>query len=887
MNDNTNKQAVVAAIWDNPARAFGCEFRQSGRYWENRRGGEYDEHGKIRLLLVGDGANIAVFYNGASRPEKCDVFTYLGDYVLNTGGFRETLERCAEIYGITLQYTAEEREVIQRQRLAAEVAPSLIEALRSNPDGVAGRYLTERRGLTIDDHFGELTEASIERAAEGLRLRGKTYTPADFEALGLTVERARYGYNLVLPYYRNGNVVGFLFRNTNANADYIKGPKYLFSEGLSRGGYCDRLTTGEPAVIVEGEIDAIRLAQAGIKNVVGMGAAQMTEGTARLLRSRNIEQVTYVPDLEYNEKGEQRTDLTQRAVDAFLSAKIDGEPVVKNLYMAELYADKDADLRLLKVDADSFGKEHGPDTLAEAVELAVPFWSWEIDRLLDWARAKEKTDGSVNIAAFQTKFDAIYSKCANTYERERIKQYVDSTDNREVFRAFGVTPQALNDRDEWNRGRDYNNRVKAAAADLAEAVEKGANPATVGAIVAKLADAQSTNTRDEWDKQLAETFADELDAIRNQPETLRTKWELGNIGKDPDGNLKYYKYEQVEFWPADISVFCAPTSHGKTMILFQSALDLVQATDKTYIFVSCEENKRQLVERALNVYIDIPNTPNGKTADGDFCFISGTRKRTIKAIIRGATPPTEYAPFFDKSEHFDKLAEQVRRRIDRYGREVRPRLKFVHTDATAESITANVLHTVDDLRASGVEVGAVFVDYMQLLTSDNKSFSRHDELKDVCKALKGCAARLEIPVVIAAQLNRDSIRDGIDAVTVVNIGEGADIERIAHDIYLVWQVDKTKRDNYFKYVYPKIEGTNKNNYNAEPVQVWDVDKIGDRSRRIFYRNELHPREHELKRGFIYVEQMKARDGKTEGWGLFPFDGERGYIGEMDKAKMAE
>ena len=43
----------------------------------------------------------------------------------------------------------------------------------------------------------------------------------------------------------------------------------------------------------------------------------------------------------------------------------------------------------------------------------------------------------------------------------------------------------------------------------------------------------------------------------------------------------------------------------------------------------------------------------------------------------------------------------------------------------------------------------------------------------------------------------------------------------------------------------------------------------------------------MKRGYLYVEQMKARDGKTDGWGLFPFDGERGYIGENDKQKMAE
>lgn len=885
MNDNTNKQAVVTAIWQNPARVFGLDFKQSGRYWESRTTNpEYDKRGKIRLLLVADGGNITVFYNGASRPEKCDVFTYLSDYVLHTGGFRETLERCAQVYGLTLKFTAEEREAIGRQQLAREVAPSLIEALRLNPNGKAGLYLTQRRGLSIDGHFGELSEQSIQRVRDALRLRNKTATAEDFEALGLTAERAAQGYNLVIPYVVNGSVVGLMYRNVRQQHD---GPKYLYSKGMTRGAYCDRLTIGEPAVFAEGPLDAIRLQQAGVPNVVAMGGASMTDATADLLKSRNIGQITYVPDLEYNEDGTQKTELIQRAVDRFLSAKVDGEPVVNNLYVAELYADDGADLRGLKVDADSFGQAQGPAALAEVVDLAAAWWEWETEQLLTWARGQETT----NISAFQSKFDAIYNRCANPYERERIKQYIDRKDTREAFRAFGVTPQALNDRDEWNRNKDYNNRVKAAAVELSEAVEKGANPATVAGIVDRLSEAQAGNTRDEWDAQVYETFDDELKAICEQPDTLKTKWVLGNIDRD----LHFRPYERIEFWPADITVFCAPTSHGKTMILFQSALDMVRRNpDKTFLYVSSEENKRQLVERALNVYIDVPATPDGLEHDADgkpmtgkYCFVKGTRKKTIKAVIKGDVPPIEYDAFMNSSAHYEAVARRVKQALTAYRDNVRPRLKFVHTDATVESITANLNRTVEELRAEGVEVGGVFVDYMQLLTSENKTFSRTDELKDVCKALKRCAARTELPVIIAAQLNRAALADGIDTVTVANIGEGADIERIAHDIYMLWQVDKTKMDVYFTNKWPKLPDGKHNDYSGTPERVWNPDKVGDRAKRIFYQDELNTRNYILKTGYIYVEQLKARDGRTGGWGLFPYDGERGFIGENDTEKMAE
>ena len=387
-----------------------------------------------------------------------------------------------------------------------------------------------------------------------------------------------------------------------------------------------------------------------------------------------------------------------------------------------------------------------------------------------------------------------------------------------------------------------------------------------------MSEAQGANTRAEWEAQLSETFADELEAIKEQPDTLRTIWEVGGIAK----NGGYYRTEYVEFYPADITVFCAPTSHGKTMILFQAALNAVRDTQKTYIYVSCEENKRQLTERALNVALDIPTTKDGTEDNGAPCFITGTRKRTIKAIIRRATPPPEYkADTLEGSRLFKLLTERVNREISSYAEQIRPRLKFVHTEGSAESITANILYFVEQYRAAGVEVGGVFVDYMQLLTTDARSFSRHDELKDICKALKDCAARTELPVIIAAQLNREVLKQavGIDNISVANIGEGADVERIAHDIFLLWQVDKTPLNQY----------TETNTRTGEPELK--PQKLGYRSKRLFSFEMGHPENAELKRGYLYVEQMKARDGKTEGWGLFPFDGERGYIGQIDTAKM--
>ena len=283
----------------------------------------------------------------------------------------------------------------------------------------------------------------------------------------------------------------------------------------------------------------------------------------------------------------------------------------------------------------------------------------------------------------------------------------------------------------------------------------------------------------------------------------------------------------------------------------------------------------------------IETTETGKTEAGAYCFIKGTRKKAIKSALRGSTPPDGYADFMGVSEHFEALKGQIKRGVEAYGRDIRPRLKFVHTEAAAESICNNIIYYVEQYRAAGVEVGAVFVDYMQLLTSDARNFSRHDELKDICKALHDCAGFVEIPIIIAAQLNREVLKPAtgngtpLDNITVANIGEGADIERIAHDIYLVWQTDKTPLQWYT--AAPKRSGEE-----TDAAPVLDVYKIagGIRSRRLF-THALRPEDIQLKAGYLYVEQLKARDGITGGWGLFPFDGERGTVGANDWGKMSE
>lgn len=861
---NENKILILEKIWSDPAPVMGGEWRQERKAWATKRG-------TVRLWRNPSGSITVHFNHGSGRGgDREEIFDYI-QRENNLSGFWETLQHCAKCYGVQLNFTEEERKKMRQGELIRLVVPSLVASLSEHPEGAAASYI-KGRGFAIDSHFGELTAGSVQRVKDMLQAQGVTVSAGELEALGVTAERAVAGYTLVLPYYRNGQPVGIKYRN-------IKEPlptgtdKYKNSAGMERGGYCDTLSSAKPAVIVEGELDAIALIQSGVENVVAMSAPEINDKTAHLLSQKGINTIIYVPDIEQSKDGtgRQRTDIIDKAVRTFQRSTSAGT----DLYIATLPSEG-----AVKMDVADYHKAHGGDELLRAINDNIThWWDYELALLEDEIKAREAAGETVREWEIKPRIMEIYNRCDPT-DRQRIRTNIKDV---ELFTKLGITPAALSDVDEWARQTDYTNRVKAAASDLSAAVERGANPVEVAEIVRRLSETQGRNTRNEWEEQLTPSFEEELKEIQEQPDTLRTKWELGVVAKNRRTLApEFHKYEQVEFYPADISVFCAPTSHGKTMILFQSALDLVRDTDRTFLYVSCEESKRQLLERAINVYLDIPTTEtgeeqmkayNGGEVGQNYCFIRGTRKRALKAFLRGGTYPTEYTP-----QHWERLSARIAEGVKRYGEQIHPRLKLIHTEGTAESIAENVAHYVEQYREQGVDVGGVFVDYMQLLTSDNSNAPRNIELKDICKALKECAARTELPIIIAAQLNRYSVSEGVDAITVSSIGEAADIERIAHDIYLVWQVDKTKRDTYIKNV-------EKGDTVVEKMR-WE--NFGTRSRRIFTQGDLlseHPAE--LKNGYLYVEQMKARDGRADGWGLFPFDGERGRIENNDLNKMLE
>jgi len=287
----------------------------------------------------------------------------------------------------------------------------------------------------------------------------------------------------------------------------------------------------------------------------------------------------------------------------------------------------------------------------------------------------------------------------------------------------------------------------------------------------------------------------------NKPESLNTGYTIGG--------------EPLLLPSGAISILSAPTSHGKTTFLLNLALNVTKGySDKEVYLFSYEEDADSILTNTLNAYLDED--------------ISGDNRRTIKSYF--ATGSTEYIQA--------KSVDNFKTAKDRFFKElIEPNRLNIHycnynSDTLIEAI--RYLH-------KNTNVGAVFIDYIQLLNLPKgkyKTYSRQEEIKEICMALKDVAVETGLPIILGAQYNR-AVTNQLH-LHPTKIGEAGDIERIANLIIGFW-------NNNFK-----STGTDGelNEINSKGLNVENT---------------------------LYTEILKQRGGKVGLSELLDYKGNRGVI----------
>jgi replicative DNA helicase len=226
--------------------------------------------------------------------------------------------------------------------------------------------------------------------------------------------------------------------------------------------------------------------------------------------------------------------------------------------------------------------------------------------------------------------------------------------------------------------------------------------------------------------------------LTNKPESLNSGYTIGG--------------EPLLLPSGAISIFTAPTSHGKTTFLINLALNVAQDyPDKEAYLFSYEEDSDSILINALNTYLDTP--------------LSGNNRTTLKNNFTGGNNKT----IEGKDKFFKELIDTRR-------------LNIHYSNYSSETLIEAIRYLYKHAKP-----GAIFIDYIQLLNLPEgkyKTYSRQEEIKQICIALKDIAVETGLPIILGAQFNREVVNQL--RLHATKIGEAGDIERIANLIVGFW-----------------------------------------------------------------------------------------------------
>lgn len=571
-------------------------------------------------------------------------------------------------------------------------------------------------------------------------------------------------HRLTIPYRSGGSVKGFKFRTVGDHK-----PKYLNSTELDRlGGFFNLsgVKGDKDVVIVEGELDSLSATVRGVDNVVATGGSSISSDQVKDAIRRGAKSFTLCFDTEPGKEEETAKRLTS-AIEVIL-----GEGV-NRVYIVTL-----PDLGGAKTDPDRLIKESGVEAFREALRGALPYYEYKLQETLNKYGKIEEERGlqPKDIDRLLDEVVETASQIPDATDRDRYKKLFTSL---EAIKGLGISEESLSITvDRLTSTRDKEAQAKEFKKLLSEATQlqdKGETDKALELLDSKVKEVKLKDKATEFSSLMIPIKEDELkERQANKPESLNSGYTIGG--------------EPLLLPSGAISIFTAPTSHGKTTFLINMALNVAQSNPdtETYLF-SYEEDGDSILINTLNTYLDEE--------------ISSNNRRTLKSYF--ATGSTEYIKsqsedFFTatKDEFFRELIDTRRLNIH---------YSSYNSDTLIEAI--RYLH-------KHAKPGAIFIDYIQLLNLPEgkyKTYSRQEEIKEICIALKDVAVETGLPIILGAQFNREVVNQL--RLHATKIGEAGDIERIANLIVGFW-------NNNFKPLATEGELNEINNKGVAPDTLY-------------------------------------------------------------------
>ena len=790
---------LYPALYERIDSAFpSMEFRRKGGDWHSSHylNGEQTSPYREDKTVVTKRYPTRALEQGGESISLIDLYLQTTGHAKETKGAElvEALRSLAGLCGLALpdndteEYKAYKEQQEQRERTLKKMQKALFA-----PEGSAVlRYLKEQR---------KYSEEEIKAMELGFCS----------EAIAKEMDGAPYGagstYTLAIPYRSGNSIKGFKLRTLSPDVK----PKYKNTTGLPKKASLFGLTglklTGngekdKDLTIVEGELDALRAQVRGAENVVASAGLDISEDALLEAKRRGVKRITVLVDWEGTEEKQRTKDAKiEKAIHTIADAGL--LPLVATLPEAEE-----------KVDTDSYLNTHSAEELQKVIDGATTGALYLFYRIYD--RAVESQGGA----------DSMTEKAYDNYETEAITLLNDSsvtspTDRDRILSLLaqstngaGITKEALLEKaDARKRAADAAKQERLTKETLKKASDlasSGEVEESLRLMAEKLPELRKVAKETEYYSLLNIPTADSIrEKLRTRPEGVKTGYVFSTGGRS----------ERLVLPSGALTLVAAPTSHGKSTFLRNLALQTAgNGQEGTVLYFSFEEDTESTVVEFVNTYVGLELTSPSRDYNNLTTIEEYYRTNSTRFIKREAEEP------FKRKE-----AEFMKGYIES------GKLRIYDADFSSNEL-------IDSIKfiAKSLKVKAIFVDYVQLLYKEGNRLQRNEELKEIAKELRQTAKKLKLPIILAAQLNRDA--KSPTEMHSQNLADSADLEREANKILLLWNT--------------AFSPTNGNAYDEKKLEISKRPELGGKGGQIYGKLSKN------RGGILYIDALFTFEGNT-------------------------
>lgn len=647
-----------------------------------------------------------------NRLNNCGYSKSIWDYVQERNGFsnQETLSELARLAGINLPQNSYSEEKYNESKTVSnilEISLNYMKSLLFEKQGKSVLKYLESRGYSHSEikamELGFFPDYSV---LENYLIDNNVQKESISKS-GLTTKGFGSSHQLVIPYRDNlGMLKGFIVRSllSNEELEKINEKKYKYSYGIEKDTLFNLYQSRgkKELIVVEGYLDCLIANAKGLKGVVGTGGSLITKAQLDNAVKAGFKSFTFALDND--------------------SAGMNGtEKSIRMIYRNDLKA-YTVKLPEEFKDPDEYIKHKEIDSFKELITNAQSGIKW----LAQYLPIKHN-----NLITDKDKDNAIEE--ALIYG-ESIRDPLLAHDYlKSVIEILDIPPEFLELKFESYKEKVHRNKLEKEYKDLfrdaGKLIEEDRIESIESFISEKIYEIKSTTTSKVIKPY---TFADLENDISTTVEGLKTG---------------YKSLDELLMIPQEaITIIAGRPSHGKTTFLLNLYLNMVDIyPDKTFLFFSYEETKKQLSLKILNILSEhlINQKQNLHQLENYVKF----KRKDIYEIEKAKLKLNELTQqgriwIIDEAFYAEQLVNQIAYLKERYN------------------------------------IGAVFIDYIQKIKINGKYSTRQLEVQKISETILEAAKSLSLPIILGAQLGRD--KDSKNKIRLDNLREAGDIENDAN-----------------------------------------------------------------------------------------------------------